>query len=467
MQSRQGAGLGLALLLIIAGIPAIAQQKNAFSAKQCVDYALKNSGQVKNALVDIKIQEQTNREYTAAAYPRLSGSIGTNYFPQVATQVFPNFIAAATYGVLQQEGVKNGSGNSIVSPSDFGFVQAQFGTKYTASAGLEFSQILFDGQVFVGLQARSTALQLAQKSAEVTEVGIRANIFKIYYQLVAARKQVAALDANIAQIEKVLHDTKALFQNGFVEKLDIDKLNVTLTNIQTQKNQVLRQIESGYLGLKMLMGMPMKDDLVLTDSVTEEVLKTDMLEASYNYEDRKEVQQLQLARKLNAYNVKRYELTRIPTVALFGQYSTNAQRNKFNFLDFSQKWFPSSIIGLKVSVPIFEGFGRNARIDKAKLELQKTDNMMDMLKLSVDHDVEQSRIDFTKAMITLENQRKNRELAEKVYMLTTKKYEQGLGSNLEISTAQTELRVAETNYFNAFYDAIIARIDFEKATGKL
>src|SRR5574343_110555 len=467
MQSRSGLKAGWILLLSIASIPALAQQQNAFSVKQCVDYALKNSGQVKNALLDIKIQEQTNREYTAAAYPRLSGSFGANYFPQVATQVFPNFIAAATYGVLQNEGVKNGSGNPIVAPGDFGFVQAQFGTRYTASAGLEFSQILFDGQVFVGLQARSTALLLAQKTAELTEVGIRANIHKIYYQLVAARKQVAALDANIQQIEKVLHDTKAMYQNGFVDKLDIDKLNVTLANIQTQKNQILRQIESGYLGLKLLMGMPAQDGLELTDTVSEEVLKTDMLEASYNYEDRKEVQQLKLARRLNACNVERYELTRIPTVAVFGQYSTNAQRNKFNFFDFSQKWFPSSLIGLKVSVPIFEGFGKNARIEKAKLELKKTDNTMDMLKLAVDNEVAQSRIDFQKAILTLETQKRNRELATKVYQLTTKKYEQGLGSNLEIYTAQTELRVADTNYFNALYDAIIARINFDKATGKL
>lgn len=455
--------LGFSLLTATA----TAQQPVPYSAQACVDYALKNSFQVKNALLGIKIQEQTNREYTAAALPRIGGSLGSNYAPSIATQVFPNFIALATYGVLEKEGVKDGSGNSITTPKDVGFINAQFGTRYTASVGMDFSQLLFDGQVFIALQARKSALQLSEKNREVTEVNIKANILKIYYQLVAGKKQLDVLDANTDRIQKLLLDTRELFKNGFAEKLDIDKLNVTLMNLQTEKEKVNRQLESGYLGLKLLMGMPMTEAIRLTDTLPEKQLKMDMLEEAYDYNSRKEFQQLGIARKLGDFNIRRYQLSKVPTLAMFGQYYTNAQRNVFNFFDFNQPWFPASIIGVKMSVSFFEGLGRNARISRARYELQQTVNNMELLKLSIDQEVEQSRLRFRNAIVSMDNQSRNMELAEKVYNLTKVKYEQGLSSNLEITNAQTELRIAQTNYFNALYEAILARVDYDKATGKL
>lgn len=174
--------LGISFLLVIQG-QLQAQQVNRFSVKQAVDYALTNSVDVKNALLNLQVQKQTNREITSAAFPQISGAVSANHFPNVAVQSFPNFIAAATYGVLEEEGVKDGNGNAIISPSDFGFVQAQFGTKYTASGGVELSQLLFDGQVFVGLQARSAALDFVRKQTAVTEEMIKVNVQKIYYQL--------------------------------------------------------------------------------------------------------------------------------------------------------------------------------------------------------------------------------------------------------------------------------------------
>lgn len=444
-----------------------AQQRYEFSVKECVEYASKNNLQVKNALLGIRIQEQTNKEYTALAYPRLGASVGVNYFPQVATQVFPNFIAMATYGVLNQEGVKNGSGNTIQMPADVGYVNAKFGTTYNASAGFDFSQILFDGQVFIGLQARAAALDLSRKSAALTEENIKVNIHKIYYQLIASKIQLGSLDANIDRLEKLKREAQILYQNGFAEKLDLDKLEVTLSNLKTEKEKIVRQIETGYLGLKFLMGMPLADLLVLTENLTEEDLKTVGIEDQFKYADRKEIQQIEVAAQLGEFNVRRYELSQVPTLAMFGQYSTNAQRNDFSFLDGNKKWFPSSLIGVKMSVPIFQGFATKAHIQKAKYELEQTLNNKQLLEQSIDFEVAQAKVKYRNAIVAMDAQKKNRQLAENVYQLTTKKYGQGLGSNLEVTNAQSELRVAENNYYNALYDAIIAKVDLLKATGKL
>jgi outer membrane protein TolC len=454
------------LVLVLLPRSIQAQQENRLSAKQAVEYAFKNSIDVRNSLLNLQIQQQTNREITAMALPQINASVSANYFPNIAVQSFPNFIAAATYGVLEREGVKNGNGNPIVSPSDFGYVQAQFGSKYTASGGIDISQILFDGQVFVGLQARSASLNFVNKQTAVTEELIKVNVLKIYYMLVVGNRQITSIDANIERFDKLLKETKEIYNNGFAERLDVDKVNVQLNNLLTEKLKVENQLKAGYASLKFLINMPQKEILILTDSLNGDDLKSNVLDKNFNYSDHKQFQLLEVGKKLNEYNVKRYRLSYLPTAALFGSYSKNAQRNEFNFFA-NGPWFTSSLISVKISVPIFDGFAKASRVSKAKLELQKTNNSIEQLKASIDNDVEQTNLKLTTSLITMDNQKKNMELAEKVFNTTKKKYEQGLGSNQEIYNAQTELKVAQNNYYGALYDAIIARIDFLKATGKL
>ncbi|MEO7393585.1 MAG: TolC family protein, partial [Chitinophagaceae bacterium] len=437
------------------------------SIQQAVDYAMKNNVNVKNALLDVQLQEQQNREITAAAYPHINGNVNTTYNPNVATQIVPNFISPATYQVLIDQGVKDGSGNTIQMPADFGFIAAQFGSKFSTSAGISLSQVLFDGQVFVGLQARSAAIKFREKNVEVTEEVIKANIYKIYYQLVVSKKQIELLDENLSLLDKLLRDTRIIYENGFREKLDIDKVSVQLTNLQTEKGKVLNAVSNGYYGLKVLIGMPVKSELVLTDTLSAGEIKEGMLDNSiYSYEDRKEYQYLQIGKQLNEYNIRRYKLSQVPTVALNASYAKNAQRNQWNFVG-KGDWFTISTIGLNMSIPIFNGFVTKAKIQQARIELQKTTNQVDALKRNIDNEVEVSKNNFRTAIATMDFQKKNMELAEKVYQQTKKKYEIGTGSQMEINTAQTDMKTAQTNYITALYDAIIAKVDFLKAAGKL
>ncbi len=454
----------LVFLLLFSGL-AGAQQRHELSARQAVDYARKNNIQIKNALLDIQIQEQTNREVTASALPQINGSAGLNYFPNVAVQVLPNFFGPVIYGILTNEGVQNSTGQPIKSPDDFGYIQAQFGTKFNNSVGVNLSQLLFDGQVFIGLQARNATMAFARKGAEVTEETIRANVYKVYYQLSASRSQIGILDANIARVEKFLSDTRKLFENGFAEKLDISKLEVQLANLQTERLKALNSINNGYIGLKVLMGMPVRDSLILTDSITYDDIRNGVLDATqFSYADRKDYQYAELGRELGEFNVRRYQLSKLPTVSLNSNYNYIRQSNSFGF---GGKWFPSSLIGVSVNVPIFRGFATEARIDKAKLELQQSINNIEGLKLNIDREVGEAINNYRSALATLDAQKRNMELAETVYNQTRLKFENGIGSNTEISTAQSDLSVAQSNYILATYDAINAKIDFLKASGKL
>lgn len=421
-------------------------ERHEFSVAQAVDYARKNNVQVKNALLNVQIQQQTNREITAAALPNINGSVGMTDYLKIPTSLLPGEIFGQPAGT---------------------YIPVQFGTKYNSTASVQLSQTLFDGQVFVGLQARKTSIDFQNKNVEVTEEMIKTNIYKIYYQLAVGQTQIALLDANIARLTKLQHDATELYKNGFAEKLDIDKVSVQLSNLQTEKTKALNSIDVGYYGLKTLMGMPARDTLVLTDRITDEQIKGDFLaDTAYSYVDRKEYQYLELAKKLNQFNIRRYKLSYLPVLSLNGSYSKNAQRNTFSFFQ-KGDWFTTSYVGVNLSIPIFDGFARDARVKKATLEMRQTENQLENLQVSIDNEVEQARLNYRTALTTMDFQKQNMALAENVYNQTKKKFEIGTGSNTEINAAQTDLIAAQTNYMNALYTAIVARVDYLKATGKL
>jgi outer membrane protein TolC len=292
-------------------------------------------------------------------------------------------------------------------------------------------------------------------------------VYKVYYQLVTGKTQIELLDANIARLEKLKHDVQVMYDNGFTEKVDIDKLSVQLANLQTEKLKANTQIANGYSGLKVLMGMPMKDSLLLTDTLDDNKIRDGVLAASeYKYTDRKDFQISETTNKLNGLNVRRYKLSQLPSLSLVGNYALQAQRSKFDFFG-KGDWYNTSYVGLQLHVPIFNGFALKARVQKAKLELQKTQNQAEALKINIDSEVETAKNNFIAAIASMDFQKKNMELAEKVYGQTKKKYEIGTGSTTEINTAQLDLKTAQTNYLNALSEAIISKIDFLKATGKL
>jgi outer membrane protein len=463
-------GLVAASVLFIGGSRAQSDSmpgKHAFTLKQAIDYARKNNVQVKNALLDIQRQQQVNREVTAMAYPHINASISTVFNPGIVTTVLPNFISPSTYQVLINEGVRNGSGTPIQMPADFGFIEAQFGTRYSANAAVSLNQILFDGQVFVGLLARKATIEFATQNAAVTEEMIVANVAKVYYQLVVSRTQVELIDSNLALLEKNLRDTRILYENGFREKLDVDKTEVQLSNLRTERNKVMNQVSNGYYGLKLLMGMPVADELILTDRLAESFVLDGALQAeAYKYEERKDYQYAQIGKRLNEYNLRRYKLSQIPTFSMSAVYAKNAQRSTWNFLGRGD-WFTISNINLNLAVPIFNGFVTKSRIQQSRIDLRKTENQIDALKNSIDREVASAKNNFTSALERLNVQRRNQSLAEQVYQNTKKKYEIGTGSQIEINVAQTDLKAAQTNYITALYDAVISKIDYLQATGKL
>jgi len=417
--------------------------RHELSLQQALDYANKNNLDIRNAAIDVLLQKETNRQTTAAALPKITvnGSLSDNL--QLQKTLLP--------------------GEFFGQPGTL--IPVTFGTKYITSGTAELNQILFDGQVFVGLQARKTSIEWANKKVELTQQMIKANIHKVYYQLVASQTQIDLIDSNIALVRKQQHDADIMYRNGFAEKLDIDRATVALANLETERAKALTQISNGYYGLKLLLGIPTADQLILTDTLSDEMIRGGILEnAAYQYTDRKDFQYLQLTRDFNAYNIRRYKLSKIPTLSLNGSYNKQLQQDEFKF---NGNWFTASFVSLRLAVPIFNGFATNSKIAESRLTVQKLDNQLQHMKIQIDNEVVSSRNTLQTSIAAMDYQRKNMELAQEVYRQSKMKYEVGTGSSIELNTAQKDLQAAQTNYINALYDAIIAKVDFLNATGKL
>ena len=446
-----------------------AQQKYRLTVSQSAELALKNVTDIKNLKLDREIQIAKNKEYIGQALPQVNGSVSMQHFFSIPVTLLPDFISPSVYQVLIDKGVKDGSGNTITQPTgDPRYFPAQFGVPWQTTAGVQFQQLLFQPDLFVAIQARQKAVDFTEANIKVMEDSVKSNVYRSYYSVVIAEKRKYYLDESIKRLEKLKNDQEKLFKNGFIEHLDLDKTQVGLNNLTTTSTQIKNLIEIGYASLKFALAINQKDTLELVDTLSVDLVKQGLLEmGNFNYTDRKEIQLLNIAKDLQGLDLKRNKLAYLPTFSTFFSYSKNALRSEFNFFDFNEKWFKTSVWGLNLNVPLFDGGQKMNKIRQAKYNLQKTTNTIENLERVIDLQLNASTVIFKNALSTLDIQERNVQLAEKVYTITKKKYEQGLGSSFELIQTEQDFESAQSNYFQSLFDAVSAKISYSKALGKL
>jgi outer membrane protein len=439
----------MTLFLCAAGTVLVeAQNIHSITIQDALDLAKKNNIQVKTALTDLAVQEQTNKQIAGDAFPLISATgVSTNYFQ------IPVIVLAA-----------NSFGPGFPPTSQ----AVSLNQKYNLTAGVNLTQKLFDGALFVGLKARSSILEYYKKNIDLTIENLSVNVYKTYYSLVVSKTQLELIDANIARAEKFLHDSKVMNENGFAEKLDVDKAGVQLANLLTSRENTQTNITNVYLTLKFLIGIPAADSVQLSSSFDEAQLKGGIpMDLQYRYEDRYDYQYLQLSKQLSEYDIKRYQAAYYPTLSLNGAYQKNALDNTFSLFSRFSTWYSTSYVGLSLNVPIFSGFSKDANLKKSRLQSTLISDQIENLKLNIDVEVRIARNTFLNAIKNMDNQRENTILAESVYDQTKKKYESGLASTTDLTNAQTDLIQAQSNYINALYNAVVAKVDYLKAIGKI
>ncbi len=418
-----------------------------YSLKQAIDYAFKNSPNYLNAELEIQNSKYRKREVLGVGLPQINSSVDLKDYIDIPTSLLPGQFFGAPAGT---------------------FIPVKFGTKYNATAGFSASQLIFSSDYIVGVKAAKELINLSTINVNRSKTELVSSVSKAYYNVVVNKERIKLLDANIVKLKKIFDDTKAFNQEGFVEQIDLERLEVQYNNLVVEKEKTDRLIGLSENLLKFQMGCKIAEPIVLTDSLTfENNDVASLLSGKMDISKRADYQLLQSQQRLYQLDLKRQRLGYLPTMAAYGSYQFNAQRQKFDFTDGSQSWFKISLIGGTVNLNIFDGLQRHNRIQQAKIAVQKGENNLKNIELAAEIEASISEVTYTNAYASLQTQKRNMTLAQHVFDVSQKKYEQGVGSNLEITNAQTALKEAQTNYYNAVYDMIVSKIDFQKATGTL
>lgn len=468
--------LGAIFTAIVSLSTTLAQ--TPYSLPQAIDYAIQNNVSVKNATLDIENANARIGETRAIGLPQISAQAQLQHNFRIqqfigdgraSSNPFagggPSFYDVDLY---KRQGVDQGGipQQATIGP-DAVFAFA-FGLKNNMTASATASQLIFNGSYFVGLRASRAFRELSEKSLTNAKINVAESVMKAYYGVLVNQERFELLRVNVERLEKLLNETREFNKNGLVEKIDVDRLEVQYNNLKVESQNVKRLLALSEKSLKFQMGMPISESIVLTEKLADLTNTTFAPAASetVDYTQRIEYSLLQSQKRLNTLDVKNSQSGRYPTLG--AAYTTGYAPGASRLQDIlqSSRWINYSFVALQLNVPIWN-FGTSHQIQQKKIAVRKNDNDIEQFKRTVDFQLQAANTTLENSLESLKIQKRNLDLAQEVIRVTQIKYQQGVGSNIEVINAEASLKESQTNYYAALYDALVAKVDVDKATGQL
>lgn len=422
-------------ILTVASTLAYSQQ--TVTLKQAIEFALQNKADALKARLDITNADAKILEAKAGALPKVTGSTNITY-------------------------------NPIIQEIALGGQTFKMGQPWVAVAGVQLQQALFNQQVFIGLKAAKSTKEFYQLNANLTEEQIIERVSNAYFQVFTAQEQKNTLESSYSSTEKVRNVIKSLYDNGLSKKIDLDRTNVNLTNIETNIKQSNNGITQAENALKFYMGMPIETKIQL---VQEDMAVTPhLLDDTVNTDERTEVKVLLKNKELLEYQKKATIANYYPTVNLTANYNWQGMGEKFPLTNGSSKgvmWSDYSAIGLGINIPIFNGFATKAKVQQNQIDIDKLEIDIKDTKLGLDQAYQNAKAQIENSLATLESQKANVKLAEDVLADTKSNYQYGLATLTDLLDAENSLVQAKNNYTTAILDYKIAEVQYYKSKGEL
>jgi len=389
----------------------------------------------------------------ATGLPQINAAANLNNFFKVPVSVLPEAFVASS---------RDAEGNL---PEGFSR-QVSFVLKNQFDAALNFRTMVFDGSFFTGLKAASLYRTLVQDELSAKQQSLKNRVVTAYLPIILLTENLKILNKNITNIEKLRDETSALYKEGFVEQLDVDRLALSVANLTVEKENLERQIATTMNNLKQMMNFPIEQELVIQDNLGRVVPipAPKDLTGPVDYYNRREYKVAETGIQLNELNEQYIKNVYLPSLNLNASYTQAYQGDKL-FGGENKFWAPTGVIGLSLNVPLFDGFGKGAKIQRAKITTEIAKVQHQQLANSIDLEVANARVDYKSALDREQSQRRNMELAERIYSTTQIKYKEGVGSSLEISQAEQSLFAAQRNHLQALFDLLIAKLSLDVALG--
>jgi outer membrane protein TolC len=437
--------------LLIAGL-AYGQENadNQFSLDECLAYALEHNENIIIANLEMDAARAKTGEFVSAGFPQIDASASMN----------KNFILRKTFIPANQFDPTAPEGEVM---------ELKFGTPYDGDMGIHLTQMIFNGSYFVGLKASKVYQQLSTKDHIKSRIDVAESVTKAYYTVLVNKLSYETIESNYQRLDSLLRDTEIMYKNGFAEMLEYNRTKVEFNNIKTDRENAMRATEVSTALLKFQMGMPMEEQLEIRDKLSDlEFNVKEDLEMAYSYQRRIEYSTLETNKLLTELEMKNNKAQFLPKIDLNFSWGLNAGVQEFDKLgELSNRmvWPDYQLAGLTFKLPIFDGLYKAKLIQQNKIKLKQLEYQRMMLENSIKLEVEQYRKNLMSNLDQLNSQEENLSLAGSVYNQSKIKYQEGMGSNLEVIDADNAYKQAQSNYFNALFDALISHVDYQKALG--
>lgn len=410
-----------------------------------INYALKNSYSNKIAENDIKAAHKKKWETTTIGLPQISAKV--DYQNWLKQQV--SLLPAEIFGGNKGE-----------------FTEVTFGTKQNLNAAITLNQLIFDGSYLVGLQSAKTYLQISEQAKEKTELGTREAVINAYGNVLVAEKSIEILKQNKTVLEKNLSDAKKIYENGFNEEEDVEQLEITLGNLNSQLNNVVRMKAIAYKMLNLTLGNSINTKLTLMDnfdSLINKNIDLNLATQSFNIENHIDYKIAQNDRESRRLLMRLEQSKALPSLSAFVNYGYTGNADSFTFLNSEQKWFGSSLLGVSLNIPIFSSFRRESKTKQAKIALESADIRLEETKERLNLQVASTKSNYQLSIENYQTAQKNLALAKRIEKKQQIKFFEGISSSFDLSQAQNQLYTQQQNYIQSMLEVIAKKAALENA----
>jgi outer membrane protein TolC len=463
------------LLLILATFlfqPAYSQDTLRVSLEEAKNYAKIHSNDIRQNAYEIDRANLRVKQALAYLLPQVSGEASYTYYTKVPTNALPGNSFSGSLGsafgpIIENINTLNGINGlppyiPVTSDEDILF---PLGQKNAFSAKITMFQTLFNGSYLIGFNGAKMYLDLQKSENEVKNVHVMDNVARAYYGTLIAKDNVTLVSKNIANLEKLLFETNEIYKSGFAEELDVDRLRLSLSSLRSQVDGLQAQYMLAETNLKFQMGYPVDSVIVLTDKLETIISSiTPLLNTAPDFSARKENKLMQVREDINEIKVKKEKFEYLPVLNAFAAIGSNAQRDQFTEV-FQNKWQNYHYVGVQMVVPIWDNFARKRQWQQTEIDIKKIQLGKLQMQEGFKMQYAQAKIDFDNAYRDMQYQQENVALANKIYTVAQKKYKEGVGSSLEMTSAESQYYVAQAQYLGAVYKALIARTNIENALG--
>lgn len=433
--------LGILLILMTMLWPTAARAQaggvKSFNLQQAREFAIRHNYDAKKSQLDVSLAAKVRRETVGAGLPQISSTVNYQNNLELPTVLIPDFFN---------------------DPNDK--IEVQFGTQHNASLNLTVSQLIFNGSYFVGLATSRIYQKLADQGFERTQLEVKETVTSTYYTILISQESEKIIQGNLKNLEKTLYEIRESHKEGFVEETDVDNIQINVTALKNNLQNLQKQIKVAFDLLKFQMGIDLAEEIELTEAL-EDVLDRVGIEKAmsdaFDLSQSIDFRLTQTQERMAEMNLKNEKSKYWPSLAAFYSLSFNAQRNSFNFLNFDYKWFRSQIVGVTFDIPLFKSGSQKARVQQAALSLDQARNTTRQVAQGLLLEDKQAQNTLSAAYENYRNVKDNMGLSQKVYDVTLIKYQEGIATSMELTQANDRYLLSQSNYIQALLELLNAK----------